>query len=273
MRAITSLVLIALALVCIAGPVSAANIYKPGTVPDLMFKVVEPVLGNAVTPIFVMGDDPTKFISSMDYNAVKAADVKRETLRYYLTNLKPGIEVYGIHGYAMGGSGVPGNEVRSRTCAIVISSAEYIKTTSVMFHESIHCKSFEALRSAPEAWQLATSLNTPALGMTEGQFMSLFQEVLAAFMQVAYNSNLGMKDGMSMVMTAAKPDSNTATSIGFRTARRALSLCAKKDACPTDPVALVKMLAGDAALTAELTQDIHELFLAARASGYVVEDH
>jgi hypothetical protein len=272
MRAITVYALSALASVCFIASASAANIYKPGTTPDLMFKVVEPVLGTAVTPIFIMGDEPLKFMADVDSEAVVAADVKEETMRYYLTNLKPESKAFNVVGYAMGGSGVPGNEVRSRTCAIVVASTQQMQTTTTMFHESIHCKNFAALRDSPETWLLATSLNSPALGMADGQFMSLFQEVLAAYMQVAYNSNLGMKDGMGMVMTAAKPDSNTATSIGFRTARRALSLCAQKDACPTDPVALVKMLAGDPILKAELTQDIHELFLAAQASGYIVQD-
>lgn len=273
MKAIINLTLAMLAGACLIAPVSAANIYKAGTTPDLMFKVVEPVLGQAVTPVFILGDKPLKFMSDVDSEAVVAAGVKEETMRYYLTNLKPEAGAYGITGYAMGGSAVPGNEVKNRTCAIVFGSDQQFKTTTTMFHESIHCKSFDALRNAPAAWQLATSLNRPALGMTDKQFMSLFQEVLAAYMQVAYNSNLGLKDGLGMVIGASKPDHNTATSIGYRTARRALSLCAKKDACSTDPVELVKMLAGDAVLTAELTQDIHELFLAAKESGYVVEDH
>lgn len=50
----------------------------------------------------------------------------------------------------------------------------------------------------------------------------------------------------------------------------ALALCAKKDACPTDPVAVVQMLARDPVLKAELTQDIRELYSAAVGSGYVV---
>jgi hypothetical protein len=272
-RAVTIFALSALASVAFVSPASAANLYKPGTTPDLMFKVVEPVVGDAVTPVFIMGDEPLKFMSDVDSEAVKAAGVKEETMRYYLTNLKPESKAFNVVGYAMGGSVVPGNEVKNRTCAIVISSAQQMKTTSTMFHESIHCKNFAALRDDAEAWRLASSLNDPALGMADGQFMSLFQEVLAAYMQVAYHSNLGLKHGMGMVMRAAQEDHNIATSIGYRTARRALSLCAKKDACPTDPVALVKMLAGDPVLKAELTQDIHELFLAAQATGYIVQDH
>lgn len=262
-----------LAFACLMGSVSAANLYKEGTTPYLMFKVVEPVVGGAVTPVFILGDDPTQFVANMDYEAVKAADVKEETLRYFLTNLKPESKAYGLVGYAMGGSRVPGNELKSRTCAIVISSAEQMKTTSTMFHESIHCKNFAALRENREARILAASFNDPSLGMADNQFMSLFQEVLAAYMQVAYASNLGLQDGIGMVQRAAVPDQNKATSIGFRTARRALALCAKKDACPTDPVELVYFLARDPVLKAELTQDIHELYLAAKATGYVVENN
>lgn len=262
-----------LAFACLVGSVSAANLYKEGSTPYRMFKVVEPVLGNAVTPVFIMGDAPVRFVADMDYAAVRAAGVKEETLRYYMNNLKPESKAYGLVGYAMSGSGVPGNEVKSLTCAIVISNDERMKTTSTMFHESIHCKNFAALRDNREAWLLAASLNDPSLEMTNNQFMSLFHEVLAAYMQVAYASNLGLQDGMGMVRNAAVPDHNTATSIGFRTARSALALCAKKDACPTDPVKLVHLLAQDPILKAELTQDIHELYLAAKATGYVVENN
>lgn len=256
---------------CLIGSVSAANLYKEGTTPYRMFKVVEPVVGNDVTPVFIMGDAPIRFVADMDYDAVKAAGVKEETLRYYLTNLQPESKAYGVVGYAFAGQRAPGNEVRNMTCAVVISSDEQLKTTTTMFHESIHCKNFTALRDNHKAWLVAASLNDPSFGMTTPQFMSLFHEVLAAYMQVAYASNLGLQDGMAMVKSAAEPDHNTATSIGFRTARKALALCAKKDACPTDAVALVHMLARDPVLKAELTQDIHELYLAAKASGYVVE--
>lgn len=258
---------------CLVGSASAANLYKEGTTPYRMFKVVEPVVGNAVTPVFIMGDQPLRFLADMDYEAVKAAGVKEETLRYYMANLKPESKGFGLVGYAMSGSGVPGNEVKSKTCAIVVAGDEQMKTTSTMFHESIHCKNFAALRDDPKAWLVAASFNDPSLGMTINQFMSLFHEVLAAYMQVAYASNLGLQDGMGMVRGAAAPDHNTATSIGFRTARRALALCAKKDACPTDSVALVTMLARDPVLKAELTQDIYELYLAAKATGYVVENN
>jgi hypothetical protein len=174
---------VVMALACLVGPASAANIYKPETTPDLMFKVVERIVGGAVTPIFIMGDEPLKFMADVDSEAVVAAGVKEETMRYYLAHLKPESKAYGITGYALGGSGVPGNEVRSRTCAIVVSSSQQMKTTTTMFHEAIHCKNFAALRDDPVAWRLASSLNSPALGMTNNQFMSLFEEVLAAYMQ------------------------------------------------------------------------------------------
>jgi hypothetical protein len=99
-------------------------------------------------------------MADVDSEAVVAAGVKEETMRYYLTNLKPESKAYGLVGYALGGSGMPGNEARSRTCAIVVASAQQMKTTSTMFHESIHCKSFEALRNDQEAWQLALTHST-----------------------------------------------------------------------------------------------------------------
>ncbi|MDP9653503.1 UNVERIFIED_ORG: hypothetical protein J2W87_001412 [Pseudomonas putida] len=144
---------------CLVGSLSAANLYKEGSTPYRMFKVVEPVVGDTVTPVFVMGDAPTRFIADMDYVAVKAAGVKEETMRYYLTNLKPESKANGVAGCAMGGKVVPGNEVKSLTCAIVISSDQQIKTTSTIYHESIHCKNFAVLRDNREARLLAASFN------------------------------------------------------------------------------------------------------------------
>lgn len=255
------------------GCASAANIYKPGTNPDLMYKVVKPVVGDAVTPIFLFGNDPDELLKALDPLAVKEAAIESPTFDYFVARVRPESQAYGINGYAMGGSGVPGNEDQNRTCAIVMASDKQIMTTSIMFHESVHCRSFSDLRRDPESWKLAVSMNRPTLGMSNNQFMSLFHEVLAAYIQVAFDANQGVKDGIGMVIGAAKPDKNTATSIGFRTARNALKMCRTKDSCSTYAPDVVRMLKSNTYARAQMMLDLKELFDAAKASGYVVENH
>lgn len=258
---------------CMIGTALASNLYQKGTVADQMYQVVKPVFATReVTPIFILGDNVAEFMGNLSQEAVMGSAIPEETFRYYLANLRPESKAHGVVGYAMGGYGVPGNESSNRTCAIVLASQEQMKTTSTMFHESVHCKNFAELREDHAAWELAVSMNDPSLGMTNNQFMSLFHEVLAAYVQVAYGANQDIKDGLGMVIKAASPDSNTATSIGFRTARNALYLCAKKDACPTDSAAVVRMLAKNSLARDQMLLDIKELFDAATASGYVVEN-
>ena len=272
-QGITKAVAVALiASACFIQAASADNLYLPGTTPDRMFEVVKPVLGDLVTPIFLFGNDSAELMKSLNPEAVEQAGIEGVTFDYYVTKLKPESQAYGVLGYAIGGVGAPGNEAENRTCAIVMATRDQIKTTSTMFHEAVHCKNFSELRRDPAAWSLAVSMNTPALGMNNDQFMSLFHEVLAAYVQVAFSANHNLKDGLGMVMRAAQVDENTATSIGYRTARNALFLCSKKNACSTYSPDIIKMLAHDSEARSAMLQDIKELFDAASKSGYVVEN-
>lgn len=237
-----------------------------------MFKVVEPVVGREVTPVFLIGNAPSELMASLDHEAVKKAGIPKATFDYFLANLHPDSLEHGVVGYAMSGFAVPGNESANRTCAIVMATREQFQTTTTMFHESVHCKNFAELRVDNGAWRLAASMNRPALGMSNNQFMSLFHEVLAAYIQVAYNSNLGIKDGLGMVIRAAQPDKNTATSIGYRTARSALKMCEAKGACSTYAPDVVRMLNSNSYARGLMLLDLKELFGAARDSGYVVEN-
>lgn len=249
----------------------AANLYRQGTVPSMMFDVVSPVVGQRVTPVFILADKPKEFSKAIDPAAAARAGVSDDALRYYTQHLKPDVMQYGIKGYAIGGYGVPGNEQASRTCAIVISTAKFMQSTTTMFHEAVHCKNFAELRADPAAWRLAASMNAPWVGMTTDQYMSLYHEVLAAYIQVAYSANHGVQDGIAMVKDAALPDRNTATSIGYRTARNAIKRCSKKDACSTDSATITRMLANSPADRADMLLDLKELHKAAVDSGYVVE--
>lgn len=251
---------------------SAANLYKEGSTPALMFDVVKPVVQDKVTPVFLFGDHPDELLAHLDPAAVQDAGVSQATLDYYKANVKPESLAHGVVGYAMGGYAVPGNELANKTCAIVMATHDQMRTTTTMFHEAVHCKNFTELRADRQAWDLAASMNRPALGMSNNQFMSLFHEVLAAYIQVAYNSNLGVKDGLGMVMRAAQPDKNTATSIGYRTARSALKICGTKDACSTHAPDVVRMLKSNTYARAQMMLDLKELSDAAKASGYVVEN-
>ncbi|HGY9638076.1 MULTISPECIES: hypothetical protein [Pseudomonas] len=250
---------------------SAANLYVEGTNPAQMYEVVKPVVGDTVTPIFLFGDNPQELLAHLDPEAVRKAGVEQATFDYYASKVRPESLAYGVVGYAMGGNVVPGNESINKTCAIVMATHEQMRTTSTMFHEAVHCKNFSELRSDRDAWQLAVSMNRPALGMTNQQFLSLFHEVLAAYVQVAYSANQGVVDGVGMVMRAAKPDKNTATSIGYRTARHALKMCSTKDACSTYAPDIVRMLSSNSYARGQVMLDLKELFAAATASGYVVE--
>lgn len=263
--------LLACPLLLAATSTHAANLYQPGSVPSMMFKVVSPVVGEKVTPVFILADKPGEFAKALDPSAAAKAGVSDDALRYYTQHLKPDVVQYGVKGYAIGGIGAPGNEQENRTCAIVISSNQYMQTTTTMFHEAVHCKNFSELRADPEAWRLAVSMNAPWVGMTTDQYMSLYHEVLAAYIQVAYSANLGLQDGIGMVKDAALPDRNTATSIGYRTALNALKRCSVKDSCSTDAVAVTRMLANSPADRADMLLDLKELHRAAVASGYVVE--
>ena len=251
---------------------SAVNLYQPGSIPAQMFEVVKPVVGDTVTPVFLFGNNAAELMASLDPEAVKEAGIGQATFDYFVSKLIPDSQVHGVVGYAIGGFSVPGNESVSRTCAIVMASHQQMQTTTTMFHEAVHCKNFAELRVDNEAWKLAASMNRPALGMSNNQFMSLFHEVLAAYIQVAYNSNLGIKDGLGMVIRAAQPDKNTATSIGYRTARSALKMCEAKGACSTYAPDVVRMLNSNSYARGLMLLDLKELFGAARDSGYVVEN-
>lgn len=268
----TTKALLATVIILATSNTTAANLYQPGSVASMMFEVVSPVVGQQVTPIFLISDKPDELPKSLDASAVAKAGVREDTLSYYTKNLRPDLTRYGINGYAMGGYAVPGNESANKTCAIVLSGYKQMQTTSIMFHESVHCKNFAEMRADPSAWKIAASMNKPWLGMTENQYMSLYHEVLAAYIQVAYSANQGIQDGLGMVIGASRPDKNTATSIGFRTARNAIKRCSVKDACSTDSVAVTRMLASSLADRADMLLDLKELHEAAVASGYVVEN-
>lgn len=266
-------VLCSAALSIVINGASAANLYVAGTNPSQMYQVVKPVVGDTVTPVFLFGNNPQELLAHLDPEAVRKAGVEQATFDYYASKVRPESLAYGIVGYAMGGNAVPGNESINKTCAIVMATHEQMRTTSTMFHEAVHCKSFSELRSDRDAWQLAASMNRPSLGMTNAQYMSLFHEVLAAYIQVAYSANQNVVDGLGMVMRAAKPDKNTATSIGYRTARHALKICSTKDACSTYAPDVVRMLSSNSYARGQVMLDLKELFAAAKQSGYVVENH
>lgn len=264
--------LLALAVGFMSSCVYSANIYVDGSTPARMHTVVMPVLGDAITPIFFLGNDGQRFMADIDAKAARDFELNQITLTQYLNALQPNSRSHGVIGYTMGGAKFHGNEIEERTCAIVLADELAMRTTSTMFHEAIHCRTFADLRKDRNAFSLAVSFNKPALGMTTMQYISFYHEALAAFLQVAYASNNGRKDGLSMVLRSAKATENKAVSIGYRTARAALEMCGKPGACPTATADLVRMLSKDSLVMNRITADIVELQMAAVKSGYVLAD-
>lgn len=247
----------------------AENLYVAGTTPAKMFDVVSPVMG-PVTPVFFIGSDGARFMGDLDQSAVKRAKVSDLALSQYRKALVPETRSHGVLGYTLGGARFSGNEAKDVTCAIVVADEGALKTTSTMFHEAVHCKTFAELREDKRAFDVAMSFKTPEMGLTSLQYISYYHEALAAFLQVAYASNEGQKHGLSMIVRTAKAEENKAVSIGYRTARAALRLCGEKNSCPTSTTDLVRVLAGNADVMKSITMDMVELQHAAVSSGYVV---
>lgn len=251
----------------------AANIYKPGTTSSKMYEVVAPVLGDSITPIFLLGNDPVRLIKEMDSDAVKNAQVSEKAVRQYVAALKPDSYSHGVVGYILGGYKFDGNESSFKTCAIVFANANFIKTTETLFHEAIHCKNSSDLQKDKTAFLRSVSHYNVTLGLTKRQYQSSYHEALSAFLQVSYHANEGRSDGLQMVKRYAAESENKAVSIGYRTARAALKTCGASGACPTDTSGMVKMLSERDDLISLIHADMVELLQAAVKNGYVVADN
>jgi hypothetical protein len=153
----------------------------------------------------------------------------------------------------------------------VFTSVAALKDEGVLTHEAIHCKNAfmngtEAYKNAANpAWQLSKKL-------TARQFMVMLDEATAGGLQVAYAYNFGKTAGLRMVQQYADHKQNGVVSIGYRTARRLLDLCGRKDACPTDTIGMINTIVQNKPLLNDLMTDMFEIQAASEKAGLVVAD-
>lgn len=264
--------LLTLGLVGACMSVQAANIYKPGTEGDAMFKSVQDVLPPEVTIVYLLKDNRGRFLKQVDANAFIEAGLTTKTIDAMLGHISPSLTAEaGVHAYTMTHRDIPGNEVRRKYLSIVATNEHWLQDKGTMFHETLHVKNAyvngtdDYKKAAFPAWKLAVKLN--AL-----EFSSLLDEAVVAGQQVAYTYNEGRTAGLEMIKKYASYDHNGNVSIGYRTARHMLEKCGRKGACRTDTVAMINTIVGDPVVLNDLIKDMNEIMDAGRKDGLVVSD-
>jgi hypothetical protein len=141
-----------------------------------------------------------------------------------------------------------------------------------MFHEGLHAKNTYV--NGTDAYQKAVLPVWKVAGksMTTEQFMALLDEAVVAGQQVAYTYNEGKQAGIEMIQQYASADHNGRVSIGYRTARNMLQKCGHKDACQTDTVQMINIIAHDPVILDDLAKDMSEIMDASKKLGVVVAD-
>jgi hypothetical protein len=264
--------LLTLGLVGACMSVQAANIYKPGTEGDSLFKSVQDVLPPEVTIVYLLKDDRGRFLKQVDAKAFIDAGLTTKTIDAMLGHISPKLTAEaGVHAYTMTQRDIPGNEVRRKFLGIVATNDHWLKDKGTMFHESLHVKNAyvngtdEYKKEAFPAWKLSVKLNAV-------QFSSLLDEAVVAGQQVAYTYNEGKSAGLEMIQKYASYDHNGNVSIGYRTARNMLQKCGRKGACQTDTVAMIDAIVSDPVVLNDLIKDMNEITEAGKKDGLVVSD-
>lgn len=253
-------------------PAHAENIYEAGSEGDALYKKVAYLLPPEVTPLFIPAEDRTRVLKKMDYAVYPKAGVTVKTVSYLMDRVGEKLTAQnGVAAYAITGGAIPGNEGRQKLCGIVFTSEAALKNDGVLTHEAIHCKNAfvngtDAYKKAAyPAWQLSKKL-------TARQFMVMLDEATAGGLQVAYAYNSGKTAGLKMVNDYANHTENGVVSIGYRTARGLLEMCGRKDACPTDTVAMINTIVKNKPLLNDLMTDMFEIQAASEKAGLVVAD-
>ena len=250
----------------------AANIYKPGTEADALFKNVQDVLPPEVTIVYILKDDRGRFMKQVDANAFIQAGLTTKTIDVMLSHISPKLTAEaGVRAYTLSSRDIPGNEVRRKYLSIVETNEHWINDKGTMFHESLHVKNSyvngtdDYKKAAFPAWKLALKLN--AL-----EFSTLLDEAVVAGQQVAYTYNEGRSAGLEMIQKYASNGYNGNVSVGYRTASHMLEKCGHKGACPTDTVAMINTIVGDPVILNDLIKDMNEIVEAGKKDGLVVWD-
>lgn len=243
-----------LTLLSLTATAKADNIYKEGTLGFKLYEQIAAVLPNEVTPVFILASDKMFFMKQIDTTKLGNTPVTIDSLAYAMKAVKPEV-VKNSRAHVIGDSKIPGNEKAGYVCPMVFSELKYTASLRTVFHEAMHCKtnfnaqSFDFRRALSPAYY-ATS------GISVSQFTGLFDEALAAALQVAYAYNNGLTDGLEMVKEAASMSAQGHHSFGPNFSRHFLKLCGKKGACPTDTMAMLKKLTGDQKTMSLIVGDI-----------------
>lgn len=260
------------ALMLSATPALSANIYKPGTEAHALFDNVGDVLPDDASIVYIVKDDRGRFLRQIDGEAFLNAGLSTKTIDYLLTRISKNLTAEsGVRAYTVSGKNIPGNGDRQKITAIVVTDARWIEDTATMFHEALHAKNAYANGTAAyqaallPAWKKAKNL-------TPSQFMGLFDEAVVAGQQVAYTYNENRSAGIGMIEKYASNGYNGRVSIGYRTAKNMLKKCGKKDACPTETVAMIDTIVDDQELLNDLLLDIDEIMVASKKMGVIVAD-
>ncbi len=258
-------------LLC-ATPALSANIYKPNSEAHELFAAVEDVLPKDASIVYFAKGDRGRFLKQIDGEAFLNAELSTKTIDYLLTRISKNLTAEsGVRAYTVSGKNIPGNGDHQKITAIVVTDARWIEDTATMFHEALHAKN--AYVNGTAAYQAALlPAWKKAKNLTPSQFMGLFDEAVVAGQQVAYTYNENRSAGIGMIEKYASNGYNGRVSIGYRTARNMLKKCGKKDACPTETIAMIKTIVGDQELLNDLLLDIDEIMIASKKMGVVVAD-
>lgn len=263
---------IGLTTVLLATPALADNIYKPGTQAHSLFNSVEDVLPRDASIVYLVKDDRGRFLKQIDGEAFLNAGLSTKTIDYLLARISQKLTAEsGVRAYTVSGKNIPGNSDRQKITAIVITDHRWIEDQGTLFHEALHAKN--AYVNGTPAYQTALlPAWKKAKNLTPSQFMGLFDEAVVAGQQVAYTYNENRSAGIEMIEKYASNEYNGRVSIGYRTAKNMLKKCGKKDACPTETVAMIDTIVDDQELLNDLLLDIDEIMVASKKMGVIVAD-
>lgn len=272
-KILMNLMLLALSFIGACLSAQAANIYKSGTEADVLFKTVQDILPTEVAIIYLMKDDPTRFLKQIDADAFSQAGVTTKTIDFLLARISPNLTAdAGIRAYTVAGRNIPGNEFRKKYVSIVLTDQRWLKDKGTMFHEGLHAKNSYVNGTDDYKAAVLPVWKVTGNAMTAEQFMNLLDEAVVAGQQVAYTYNEGKQAGLEMIQKYASSDHNGRVSIGYRTARHMLEKCGHKDACPTDTIPMINIIANDPVILNDLAKDMKEIMDASKKMGVVVAD-
>lgn len=251
--------LVAFTLLAVSPSAFAANVYKPGTQGHEMAEFVGRFLETDMTVLFLRADDYLHYVRQVDEAAYAEAGLGSETLSYLANGA---LRMFSdnntrMNAYATSSGDIPGNEEKASVCGIVFGSSDKV-TMDTIFHEAMHCKTGAYLTNDEYTFQRLKAYYNVKPYVEMSNFVNMFEEAMAAHLQVAYFANEGVSEGIEMVRREAGFDQNGVNSLGVRTARSALEMCGTEGACSTDTLTLAASMMSSPALMEDIKQDMLE---------------